>query len=147
LISSRLTDVAGSSDYVFVNAVCYNNEAKTTWLGVPTALIHARGAVSEEVALAMADGVRERAGVEVSVGVTGIAGPTGGSEHKPVGTVAIAVVTPKARIVRTFLFPGGRQRVKQFAAQIALDMVRRAVWGVDIGGAFIAGMAPESSGS
>ncbi|MCX6539718.1 MAG: competence/damage-inducible protein A [Acidobacteria bacterium] len=147
LISSRLTDVPGSSDYVFVNAVCYNNESKTTWLGVPTALIHVHGAVSEEVALAMADGVRERAGVEVSVGVTGIAGPTGGSERKPVGTVAIAAVTPTARIVRTFRFPGGRQRVKQFAAQMALDMVRRVLIGADIGGAFVVCGAPESFGS
>jgi len=145
LISSRLTDVAGSSDYVFVNAVCYNNEAKTTWLGVPTALIHAHGAVSEEVALAMADGVRERAGVEVSVGVTGIAGPTGGSERKPVGTVAIAVVTPEARIVRTFRFPGGRQRVKQFAAQIALDMVRRVLNGASAEGASVVGVGPGAS--
>ena len=147
LISSRLTDVAGSSDYVLVNAVCYNNEAKTTWLGVPAELIHAFGAVSEEVATAMADGVRERAGVEVSVGVTGIAGPTGGSERKPVGTVAIAVITPDARIVRTFRFPGGRLRVKQFAAQMALDMVRRVLSDAEIGGAFVLRRAPESFGS
>jgi nicotinamide-nucleotide amidase len=137
LISSRLTDVAGSSDYVFMNAVCYNNEAKTTWLGVPEELIQAHGAVSEDVALAMADGVGKRAGVEVSVGVTGIAGPSGGSERKPVGTVVIAVVTPDARIVRTFRFPGDRLRVKQFAAQTALDMVRRVLTGADIGGAFV----------
>ena len=147
LISSRLTDVAGSSDYVLVNAVCYNNDAKTSWLGVPVELIDAHGAVSEEVALAMADGIRERAGVEVGVGVTGIAGPTGGSERKPVGTVVIAAVTPSARIVRTFRFPGGRLRVKQFAAQTALDMVRRALDGAQIGGAFAARPAPESSGS
>ena len=137
LISSRLTDVAGSSDYVFMNAVCYNNEAKTAWLGVAAELIHAHGAVSEEVALAMADGVGKRAGAEVRVGVTGIAGPTGGSERKPVGTVAIAAVTPDARIVRTFRFPGDRLRVKQFAAQTALDMVRRVLTGADIGGAFV----------
>jgi nicotinamide-nucleotide amidase len=137
LISSRLTDVAGSSDYVLVNAVCYNNDAKTEWLGVPLELIAARGAVSEDVALAMALGIRDRARVEVSIGVTGIAGPTGGTERKPVGTVAIAVVTPMARIVRTFRFPGGRLRVKQFASQTALDMVRRALSGLQTGTAFV----------
>ncbi len=144
LISSRLTDIAGSSDYVFANAVCYNNESKTAWLGVPAELIQADGAVSEEVALAMADGVRERAGVEVGVGVTGIAGPAGGSERKPVGTVAIAAVTPTTRVVRTFRFPGGRLRVKQFAAQTALDMVRRALGGAEIGGAFVVRICSEA---
>jgi nicotinamide-nucleotide amidase len=136
LISSRLTDVPGSSDYVLVNAVCYNNDAKTSWLGVPAALIQTYGAVSEEVALAMADGIGERAGVEVGVGVTGIAGPTGGSDRKPVGTVVMAVVTLDARIVRTFRFPGDRTHVKQFAAQMALDMVRRVLIGADSVGGF-----------
>ena len=141
LISSRLTDVAGSSDYVLFNAVCYSNEAKVAVLGVPRALIDEHGAVSEPVAVAMADGVRARAGGEVGVGVTGIAGPTGGSEQKPVGTVAIAVVSEDVRAVRTFRFPAGRARVKQFAAQMALDMVRRLLTGAEPGGAFVVGHA------
>ncbi|MEI6669832.1 MAG: competence/damage-inducible protein A [Acidobacteriota bacterium] len=138
LISSRLTDVAGSSDYVLANAVCYSNGSKTSWLGVPAALIEERGAVSEDVAEAMAQGVVQKAGAEVGVGVTGIAGPSGGSEHKPVGTVVIAAVSPEARIVRTFRFPGDRIRVKQFAGQMALDMVRRLVTGAKPGEAFVA---------
>jgi len=132
LISSRLTDVAGSSDYVFANAVCYTNDSKKLWLGVPVALMQEHGSVSQEVAMAMADGIRERTGVDVGVGVTGIAGPSGGSERKPVGTVAIAVVTPTARVARTFRFSGDRKRVKQFAAQMALDMVRRLLVGAEI---------------
>ena len=136
LISSRLTDVPGSSDYVVANAVCYSNASKTAWLGVPADLIAAHGAVSEEVALAMADGIRARAEAEIGIGVTGIAGPSGGSERKPVGTVAIAATTADARVVRTFRFPFSRVRVKQFAAQMALDLARRVMLGVGPGHAF-----------
>jgi nicotinamide-nucleotide amidase len=137
LISSRLTDVAGSSDYVVANAVCYSNASKTAWLGVPDSLIATHGAVSEPVALAMADGIRARAAVELGVGVTGIAGPAGGTEAKPVGTVAIAVSTRSLQVVRTFRFPFARVRVKQFAAQLALDMARRVVLGADAARAFV----------
>jgi len=121
---------------VRANAVCYTNDSKISWLGVPIALIEAHGAVSEEVASAMADGIREKSGADVGVGVTGIAGPSGGSPQKPVGTVAIAAITPADRRVRTYRFPGDRKRVKQFAAQMALDMVRRLLAGADIGRAF-----------
>jgi nicotinamide-nucleotide amidase len=143
LISSRLTDVAGSSDYVTMNAVCYSNASKTEWLGVPAALIEAHGAVSEPVALAMADGIRARAGVELGVGVTGIAGPGGGTEAKPAGTVAVAATTASMRLVRTYRFPVGRVRVKQFASQMALDLARRVLLQVDAGGAFV---VPGSGG-
>ncbi len=125
LVSSRLTDVAGSSDYVTFNSVCYSNEAKTRVLGVPEALLAEHGAVSEPVALAMARGARDLAAAQVGVGVTGIAGPTGGTPQKPVGTVAIAVVAGGQSRVHTFAFPGSRTQVKSFAAQTALDMVRR----------------------
>ena len=145
LLSSRLTDVPGSSDYVRANLVCYSNESKTSWLGVPASLIDEHGAVSEPVALAMAEGIRSRVGVEIGVGVTGIAGPGGGSPQKPVGTVAIAAVTPDVRTVRTYRFPGGRSRVKQFAAQMALDMIRRVVGGRDAGGAFVVRTEREPS--
>ncbi len=127
LATSRLTDVAGSSDYVELGVVVYSNQSKIDLLGVAPALIDAHGAVSDEVAEAMAAGVRARAGVEVGVGITGIAGPGGGSEQKPVGTVSIAVVTPERRHVKTYRFPpGGREHIKAFAAFTAIDQVRRA---------------------
>jgi nicotinamide-nucleotide amidase len=124
LLASRLTDVPGSSDYVERGAVCYSNRAKTEWLGVTEALLARHGAVSEQVAEAMAAGIRSRAGVTVGVGVTGIAGPGGGTAEKPVGTVAIAVQTDDDARVRTFQFTGGREMVKFQASQAALNMVR-----------------------
>ena len=125
MATSRLTDVPGSSRYVDRAVVVYANEAKTDLLGVPPALIEAHGAVSEPVAVAMAEGVRTRAAVDVGIGVTGIAGPDGGTPEKPVGTVAIAAVIGAAMNVRTFRFHGEREQVKFQASQAALDMVRR----------------------
>jgi nicotinamide-nucleotide amidase len=125
LITSRLTDVPGSSRYVRHSIIAYSNDAKTGLLDVPAAVITEHGAVSEQVAFAMADGIRAHAGVDVGVGVTGIAGPDGGSPEKPVGTVAIAAVTATATRSRVFRFGGGREQVKFQAAQAALDMVRR----------------------
>ena len=130
LITSRLTDVPGSSRYVDQSVVTYSNEAKTALLGVAPDLIATHGAVSEPVALAMADGMRARAGVDVALGVTGIAGPGGGTPEKPVGTVAIAAVTATATRSRVFRFIGGREMVKFQASQAALDMVRRMLAGV-----------------
>jgi nicotinamide-nucleotide amidase len=129
LATSRLTDVSGSSDYVERGIVAYSNQAKIDLLGVPAALIEAHGAVSEPVAEAMAVGIRASAGVNVGVGITGIAGPTGGSEAKPVGTVCIAIATDEARVVRTFRFPGNRELVKTFAAFTAIDLMRRVLDG------------------
>jgi nicotinamide-nucleotide amidase len=125
LITSRLTDVPGSSRYVRHSVVAYSNDAKTGLLGVSAELIAEHGAVSEQVALAMADGIRAQATVDVGVGVTGIAGPDGGTPEKPVGTVAIAAVTAAATRSRVFRFPGDREQVKFQASQAALDMVRR----------------------
>jgi len=124
LATSRMTDIPGSSDYVERSIVAYSNRAKIELLDVPEALITEHGAVSEPVALAMALGIRQRAGVNVGVGITGIAGPGGGTEQKPVGTVCIAVDggAPK---VRTFRFPGGREMVKAMSANWAIDMLRR----------------------
>ena len=130
LITSRLTDVPGSSRYVDRSVVTYSNEAKTALLGVPAELIAEHGAVSEPVALAMADGIRSRAGVSVGVGVTGIAGPGGGTPEKPVGTVAIAAMTAAITRSRVFRFGGERETVKFQASQAALDMVRRLLAGV-----------------
>ena len=125
LITSRLTDVPGSSRYVDQSVITYSNEAKTELLGVPVELLTAHGAVSEPVALAMADGIKVRARADVGIGVTGIAGPGGGTPEKPVGTVAVAVVTAADRRCRTFRFFGDREQVKFQASQAALDMVRR----------------------
>jgi nicotinamide-nucleotide amidase len=125
LATSRMTDISGSSDYVERSVVVYSNRAKTELLGVPAELIAQHGAVSEPVALAMAAGIRQRAGVNIGVGITGIAGPGGGSEAKPVGTVCIAVDAGDEPKVRTFRFPGGREMVKAMSANWAIDMVRR----------------------
>jgi nicotinamide-nucleotide amidase len=126
LLLSRLTDVPGSSDYVERGVVCYSNAAKVELLGVPEGLLREHGAVSEPVALAMASGMRERARVDLGVAVTGIAGPAGGSDRKPVGTVVIALAWAGGERVRRFQFvAGSRELVKYQASQAALDMVRR----------------------
>jgi nicotinamide-nucleotide amidase len=125
LITSRLTDAAGSSRYVDRGVVAYANEAKTELLGVAPTLIEEHGAVSEPVARAMAEGIRLRAATDVGIGVTGIAGPGGGTPEKPVGTVAVAAATPGLMRSRLFRFAGDREQVKFQASQAALDMVRR----------------------
>jgi nicotinamide-nucleotide amidase len=124
LLTSRLTDVPGSSAYVERSEVCYSNQAKIDSLGVPAALIAAHGAVSEPVARAMAEGIRAKASADVGMGVTGIAGPDGGTPEKPVGTVAIAVLVGADARVRTFQFVGPREMVKFQSAQAALNMLR-----------------------
>jgi competence/damage-inducible protein CinA-like protein len=125
LIASRLTDIPGSSRYVDQSVVVYSNEAKTDLLGVSPDLLREHGAVSEPVAVAMAEGIKAKARAGIGVGVTGIAGPSGGSPEKPVGTVVVSVVTDADHRVRTFRFFGEREQVKFQAAQAALDMVRR----------------------
>ena len=126
LFTSRLTDIAGSSSYVRAGVIAYSYEDKTALLGVPAGMIEAHGAVSEPVAVAMAEGIRDRTKADVTVGITGIAGPGGGTETKPVGTVAIAVIVHgQPAYVRTDSFFGGRAMVKFQATQAALDRVRR----------------------
>jgi nicotinamide-nucleotide amidase len=127
LLASRLTDVPGSSDYVERGVVCYSNRSKTELAGVPAALIAEHGAVSEPVARAMAEGIRSRAGTNIGIGITGIAGPGGGTPEKPVGTVSVAVIVDDEARVRTFQFIGGREMVKFQAAQAALNMTRLSV--------------------
>lgn len=129
LVAERLTRVPGSSRYLGHGIVAYSNAAKTALLGVPPALIESKGAVSEDVARAMALGVRERSGAEVGVGVTGIAGPGGGTTAKPVGTVAVAVVAGPILRVRTLRLMGEREHVRYQASQAALDVVRRVLQG------------------
>lgn len=125
LISHRLTNVPGSSEYFLAGVVAYSNAAKTKLLAVPPDLVKAWGAVSSQVAGAMASGIRKRAGAELGLAVTGIAGPTGGSADKPVGLVFTALSWPGGTVVQKSLFPGRREQVKLQSTQKALDMVRR----------------------
>ncbi len=125
LLTKRLTDVPGSSRYVDRSFVTYSNDAKVQLLSVSAGDLAAHGAVSAPVAEQMARGARERSGVEVGVGITGIAGPDGGSDEKPVGTVFIAVVSPLGHAVRVHRFMGTRSTVRERSAQTALDMLRR----------------------
>jgi nicotinamide-nucleotide amidase len=134
LVSKRLTDLPGSSKYMDCGIVSYSDAAKTVWLDVSATLVAEHGAVSEPVAEAMADGVRTRAQVEVGVAVTGIAGPSGGSDAKPVGMVVFAVATPDGRVARTRRFPAlGREFVRDLASYAALDITRRLLAGRTIG--------------
>jgi nicotinamide-nucleotide amidase len=124
LLAQRLTSIAGSSSYFLGGVVCYSNERKTAWADVPPELIAAKGAVSPEVAAALADGIRRRVGSALGVGVTGIAGPGGGSEEKPVGTVHIALAHSGGVVERGVTLPGDRESIRFQASQLALDMVR-----------------------
>jgi nicotinamide-nucleotide amidase len=130
LLASRLTDIPGSSGYFERGVVTYSNRAKTDLLGVPTELIDEHGAVSEPVALAMANGIRRSSGTEIGVGITGVAGPSGGTDAKPVGMVVVALAAPEQERVRTFHFFGGREQVKFQATQAALNMVRLLLLGL-----------------
>ncbi len=125
LISQRLTEVAGSSNYFVEGIVAYSNETKTRALGVKTAVLREHGAVSAEVAEAMAEGVRQRAGTDFGLSITGIAGPGGGSEEKPVGLVYIALADDAHTKSRKLMIPGDRQLVRWRASQAALDLLRR----------------------
>ncbi len=129
LLAERLTRVPGSSDYFLGGAVSYSNEMKTRLVGVPPAMIQAHGAVSRAVAQAMAEGIRSRTGASIGVGITGIAGPSGGTPEKPVGLVFIALADERGTQVREFRFPGSRERVRHWSSQMALEMVRRRIKG------------------
>jgi len=124
LLAQRLTSLAGSSTYFLGGVVCYSNERKTAWADVPPELIQAKGAVSPEVAVALAEGIRRRVGSALGVGITGIAGPGGGSEEKPVGTVHIALAHSAGVKQHGVTLPGDRDSIRFQASQLALDMVR-----------------------
>lgn len=127
LVAERMTRVAGVSAVFVGGVVVYSNELKSALLGVAPELLASAGAVSEEVARAMATGVRARLGSDIGVAITGIAGPGGGSAEKPVGTVHLAVAGPGDLPVehRLARFPGNRERIRLFASQLALEMLRR----------------------
>jgi nicotinamide-nucleotide amidase len=126
LLAGRLTELAGSSDYVLGGLVVYSNEAKTALAGVDPSLIAQVGAVSVEVAEALADGARTRVGADVGVGITGIAGPGGGTAEKPVGLVCFSVAGPDgSRITRSTNLPGGRADIRDRSTTVAMHLVRR----------------------
>jgi len=124
LLAERLTRIPGSSNYFLGGVVSYSNERKTAWTEVPAEMIAAKGAVSAEVAVALAEGIRRSVGSTFGVGITGIAGPGGGSEEKPVGTVYIALAAPSGTKERLVHLPGDREMIRFHASQLALDMVR-----------------------
>lgn len=127
LLAGRITDVPGSSAYFLEGVVTYSNESKVNLLGVPSKLIQEYGAVSAEVAEAMAIGIRRRAHSTVGVGITGIAGPGGGTAAKPVGLVYIGLADEVQSSSRKFLFPGDRAFIRTLAVNAALDMIRRRI--------------------
>ena len=127
LLAKRLTDVPGSSNYFHSGVVSYSNDAKADLVGVAPQLIEKHGAVSAEVAEAMAVGIKHRAGTTIGIGITGIAGPGGGSEEKPVGLVYIALADDVHVEHRRALFPGDRERIRYYSSQAALDMIRRRI--------------------
>jgi len=125
LLSERITSVAGSSRYFLGGAVVYDNTLKTSFSDVPASLIKEHGAVSKEVAIALANGIRKRCGSTLAIAITGVAGPGGGTKEKPVGLVYIALADGKKPEVLERKFPGDRDRVRMYASQQALDMIRR----------------------
>ncbi len=125
LLAERITSVSGSSRYFVGGAVVYSNQLKTAFADVPAALIEKHGAVSREVAAALAEGIRKRSGSTLGLGVTGVAGPTGGTDAKPVGLVFHALASDHGTEVVERTFAGDRKRIRRFASQQALDMVRR----------------------
>ena len=125
MIAQRITSIPGSSRYFLEGAVTYSNEAKIRQLGVPVALLEEKGAVSSDVASAMAKGIRQVAGSDLGLAVTGIAGPDGGVEGKPVGTVFISLAAPDGCWTKRFLFSGSREEIRILTAWTALDWLRR----------------------
>jgi nicotinamide-nucleotide amidase len=144
LLAKRLTDTAGSSRYFERGYVTYSNASKVELLGVRAADVETHGAVSAPVAEQMATGAARKAGVEVGVGITGIAGPDGGTEEKPVGTVFVAVATPRGVGARRLALLGTRSHIRERATQTALDLVRRQVRGLPLE-ARLEDVAPRAS--
>ena len=125
MVAERLTSVAGSSRYFLGGMVVYSNALKTGLADVPAQLIEEYGAVSREVAAALAEGARDRCQATIGIGITGVAGPTGGSPEKPVGLVFHAISDEDGTDVVERHYSGDRARVRRFASQQALDMIRR----------------------
>ena len=130
LLAGRLVDRPGSSSYVAGGVVAYSDEAKTSLLGVPAEMIETHGAVSPEVARALADGARERFGADIGIGITGVAGPDGGTEAKPVGYVCFCVTTREGGVLaRDPQLPGGRSDVRERSVDLGMHLLLRAAGG------------------
>lgn len=127
LLANRITNIAGASSVLLAGYVCYANEVKIDILGVDPKLIEKHGAVSEEVARAMAEGARKRAKSSYALATTGVAGPDGGSAEKPVGTVYVALADQNETKIRKLFFPSDRETFKQLVAQVAFEMLRRKI--------------------
>jgi nicotinamide-nucleotide amidase len=125
MLGRRITSVNGSSRYFLGGAIVYSNEFKTLFANVPPMMIAQHGAVSEEVAQALAEGIRDETRASIGLSITGIAGPSGGTEEKPVGLVYVALADSNGTEVVKRQFPGDRERIRMFATQQALDMLRR----------------------
>ena len=125
MICQKITNTPGSSTYLLGGVVSYSNSLKSIYLGVSTALLEKHGAVSREVAEEMAVGVRAKSGADIGLAVTGIAGPDGGSEEKPVGTVYIAIATSEENWVTKFHFHGDRNEIREITTQSGLDLIRK----------------------
>jgi len=132
LLAKRITDVPGSSRYFERGFITYSNASKVELLGVRAADLEAHGAVSAPVAAQMAEGAAKRAGAEVGIGLTGIAGPDGGSAAKPVGTVFIGLASPAGTVTRELHLPGTRATVRERSAQAALELARRRLQGLPL---------------
>jgi len=125
LLAERITSISGSSRYFLGGAVVYSNQLKTELAGVPVEMIHRHGAVSREVAAALAEGIRYRCESKLGIGITGVAGPGGGTSEKPVGLVFHAVSSDSGTEVVQRNFPGDRKRIRRYASTMALDMLRK----------------------
>jgi nicotinamide-nucleotide amidase len=126
-LSHRITRIPGSSAYYYGGVVTYSNEAKIKFLGVRAATLTSNGAVSQQTALEMAQGIRARTGANIGLGVTGIAGPSGGSQQKPIGTVWISIAQKNRHEARSFHFPGEREQIIVGASQAALNWLRETL--------------------
>ncbi|MDD5155495.1 MAG: CinA family protein [Candidatus Omnitrophica bacterium] len=127
LVSYFLTSLSGSSEYFILGLVAYSNKAKSSILGIPASIILHKGAVSKEVAQSLSRQVRKFAKTDFGIGITGIAGPNGGSNYKPVGTVFISVDSKNRRLCREFHFQGTRQEVQKSAALKALQLLKTLI--------------------
>jgi nicotinamide-nucleotide amidase len=129
LLSHALVSIPGSSKFFLSSVVAYSNDTKATFLGVRPAVLARWGAVSKEIAIKMAHGAKYRAGADYGVSITGVAGPDGGSEEKPVGTFFIGLSSAEHEQAWEFFYPYERNMLRQFSAYLALDIVRRTILG------------------
>lgn len=127
LLSNLLTQLSGSSQYFILGVVAYHNRAKQAILKIPASIITQKGAVSKEIAYGMAKNIRKIAKTDLGIGVTGLAGPSGGTANKPVGSVFIALDSRKKKISKKFIFKGSRISIRKNAVQKALELLRRTL--------------------